>query len=227
MAELKLALFDVDGTLIDSLAHIKSSMDMAFGNVGVTPPTTDAIREGIGLSLPILMRMLAPQASEAQLDALSDEYKNAFARQREISGAEAQPFYPGALKTLKQLHGHDEILLGIATGKSMRGLSHIIQAHSLEGYFQTLQTADAHPSKPHPSMVEAALAETGVEAEDAVMIGDTSFDLEMGRAAGVTTIGVRWGFHPSDRLKPLADHMIGGFDELVPLLNSKWGTSIG
>jgi len=109
--------------------------------------------------------------------------------------------------------------LGVATGKSQRGLDALIAAHDLD-CFVTRQVADHHPSKPHPSMVLTALAETGVDARHAVMIGDTSFDMDMGRAAGVTTIAVDWGYHPSERLQ--ADHMIGSFTELEPLLEKIW-----
>jgi phosphoglycolate phosphatase len=101
---------------------------------------------------------------------------------------------------LNALRSQDWTLLGVATGKSKRGLDKLIEGHSLNGYFVTQQVADFHPSKPHPSMVLAALSDTGVDPDDAVIIGDTAFDIEMGRAAGIRTIGVNWGYHSVDRL---------------------------
>ena len=115
------------------------------------------------------------------------------------------------------------MVLGVATGKSRRGLDHILAAHALQGAFATCQVADDHPSKPHPSMVLAALAETGVDPSMAVMIGDTSFDMEMGRSAGVATLGVSWGYHPvADLLGAGATRVIDGFAALVPALDQMW-----
>ena len=98
-----------------------------------------------------------------------------------------------------------ENVLGTATGKARRGLDVVIDAHGLHGLFVTLQTADLHPSKPHPSMLAAACNETGINPARAIMIGDTSYDMEMGKAAGVKTIGVAWGYHPLADLEPFAD----------------------
>ena len=101
---------------------------------------------------------------------------------------------------LTQLHAVPEILLGIATGKSRRGLDGLLAVHGLEKLFVTQQVADHHPSKPHPSMLRACCDETGVAPEDAVMIGDTSFDMQMARAAGMDGIGVSWGYHRREEL---------------------------
>ena len=111
--------------------------------------------------------------------------------------------------------------MGVATGKSRRGLDHVLEAHGLRRFFVTEQVADHHPSKPHPSMVQAALAETGVAPEDAVMIGDTSFDIDMGRAAGVRTVGVGWGYHGAGRLER-ADIVIDAFSALPAALETVW-----
>ena len=114
--------------------------------------------------------------------------------------------------------------MGVATGKARRGLDHATEAHDLEPFFVTRQTADHHPSKPHPSMLHAALAETGAEAAHAVMIGDTSYDIEMGRAAGFRTIGVDWGYHDTSALERAgADIVVQDFKGLDMALNDFWG----
>jgi phosphoglycolate phosphatase len=220
MAELKLAIFDVDGTLIDSLAHIKWAMNVAFEAQGVAKPAEQDIRGIIGLSLPVAMARLAPDLDEPARTDLVRAYGEAFKTQ-----AEAKPdvsFFDGALDVLNDLARRDEVLLGVATGKSRRGMDRILNNYQLGKLFQTVQVADDHPSKPHPSMIEAALSETGVEAENAVIIGDTSFDMEMGRLAGISTIGVRWGYHEDAALAPFADHMIDGFGDLDAVLETVW-----
>ena len=132
------------------------------------------------------------------------------------------PLYPGARAVLEALAARGGVALGVATGKSRRGLRHVFDAHDLHGFFVTRQTADDHPSKPHPSMIHAALAEAGVQAADAVMVGDTSFDIDMGRAAGVRTVGVRWGYHPAPALAH-ADALIDDFGALPGVLDRFWG----
>lgn len=216
MATLKLVLFDVDGTLIDSFAHIQWAMAVAFETCDLSRPNPDAIRGIIGLSLPQAMLRLRPDLSETGIKALITAYAEAFG-----SKAEARPevtFFPGALQSLQKLGQEDETLLGVATGKSRRGMDRIIRTYKLERLFQTVQVADDHPSKPHPSMIETALGETGVEAENAVIIGDTTFDMEMGRAAGIKTIGVSWGYHPTEHLHPHTDAIIDSFDALPAAL---------
>lgn len=195
---MKLFIFDVDGTLVDSKHHIHGAMTHAFEAVGLPPLPLSQVLQIVGLSLPVAIARLVPDADAATQNRLVAEYKNAFqiARLRE-----AAPLYPGARDCLDALAGRDDWLLAVATGKSRRGLDAMIEAHALRGLFISLQTADGHPSKPHPSMVLAALEETGVAPADAVMIGDTSFDIEMGRAAGVTSWGVDWGYHDSAALR--------------------------
>lgn len=216
---LRLILFDVDGTLADSQTAIASAMTQAFDGAGLPVPSHREILSIVGLSLPLAMAQLAPRADVVTQATLVESYKQAYMSERQAAGAEHSPLFPGVHETLAALHSVPEYLLGIATGKSQRGLDALIAAHGLE-CFVTRQVADHHPSKPHPSMVLTALAETGVEPGDAVMIGDTSFDIDMGRAAGVNTIAVDWGYHRADNLG--ADHIIRSFDELIPLLARIW-----
>ena len=199
---LKLIVFDVDGTLIDSQHLILAAMEGAFGALGHPTPARDAVLGVVGLSLNEAMAALAPHLPREQTLFLAANYREAFIGQRASGGDAAHaPLYPGALAALERLTATPGTLLGVATGKARPGLDHVLAAHDLTRFFATTQTADAHPSKPHPSMLLAALAETGSDAADAVMIGDTEFDVAMGRAAGMATVGVTWGYHPRHRLE--------------------------
>ena len=193
MSDLALAIFDVDGTLVDSQAHIVAAWEAAFRAQGLAPPPRSAVLAIVGLTLETGVTHIAPPG--ADMRALCADYRTAYAAAREVRGAAAtSPLYPGIRALLDRLALREDLLLAVATGKSRRGLAALVAAHGLEGVFVSAQTADDHPSKPHPSMILAALAESGVEATRAVMIGDTTFDMDMGRAAGVGTIGVTWGY---------------------------------
>jgi len=223
---LKLVIFDVDGTLIDSQAHIVASMNGAFEGLGLTPPAREATLSIVGLSLPVAIDRLVPGMDAATQSALVEGYKNSFMRLRVENGAALSPFYPGAREMLDRLAGEDELLLGIATGKSRRGMEHLFDMHGIRPLFQTVQVADDHPSKPHPAMIEACLAETGVDTSHAVILGDTVFDIEMGRNAGIQAIGVSWGYHPVEDLKAAgAERVLGEFGQLAEALNEIWGTA--
>lgn len=215
---MKLFVFDVDGTISDSQAHILHAMTLGFEAVGLPAPNREAVLSIVGLSLPQAVAELVPGLPVADQDRIVEGYKQSYFTSR---AAQPAPLYPGARDLLMRLAGREGVVLGVATGKSRRGLDALIKAHALEGVFDTLQVADDHPSKPHPEMLMAALAETGVGARDAVMIGDTSFDIEMGRAAGTGTIGVRWGYHPVDRLMAAgADRIVDTFEALEGALDA-------
>ena len=129
-------------------------------------------------------------------------YKTAYQQLRLTKGAASSPLYPGIREVVEALAAEEETLLGIATGKSRRGLLALLENHGWQRHFVNIQVADDHPSKPHPSMLLTALAETGLEAGQAVMIGDTTFDMEMAGAAGIPFVGGRLGVscaRPSDR----------------------------
>ncbi len=222
-ATLRLVVFDVDGTLVDSQADILGAMAAAFAAVGAEMPEREAVLGIVGLSLDVAMARLAPGADAATLDRLVDGYKHSYMTRREAVGTrQSSPLYPGAAEALRRLQGMDHVLLGVATGKSRRGLDKLLQGHGLERMFVTRQVADHHPSKPHPAMLHAALAETGVAAHDAVMVGDTSYDMEMARAAGIPAIGVSWGYHDPAALA-VADVLIDNFDALEGALATVWG----
>lgn len=220
MTDLRLVVFDVDGTLIDSQHLIVAAMSAAFEEAGYRPPAKSAILSIVGLSLPVAVAALAPKIPLHDRAVIVEGYRLHFAAARTVDGGEATaPLYPGAREVLDALAAEPSTLLGVATGKARRGLDHAFRAHDLGRYFVTAQTADDHPSKPHPSMLEAALAETGCTRERAVMIGDTEFDIVMGRTAGFATIGVTWGYHSEARLREAGAHqIIHGFEALPAAL---------
>ena len=195
---VRLALFDCDGTLVDGQAGVCNAMDAAFAEVGLPAPDRHLVRRIVGLSLPQAIRQLAPDAGETVRAAVDTAYREQFRAARE-SGSLVEPLYDGIAELVLAL-GAAGWTLGVATGKSRRGLEHCLAMHGLTRHFATLQTADHHPSKPHPAMVLAALAETGAEPEQCVMIGDTVFDIAMAGAAGVRALGVDWGYHTAAEL---------------------------
>lgn len=219
---LKLVIFDVDGTLVDSQNDIVAAMTMAFDAVSAPVPARDAILGIVGLSLDRAMPRLAPDLAAADHDRMVEAYKASYmALRAQVGAAESSPLYPGASELLHALHAAPEILLGVATGKSRRGLDKLLEGHGLGPLFVTQQVADFHPSKPHPSMIYQAMADTGVAPGSTVMVGDTSFDMDMAAAAGVTGIGVSWGYHPAATLTNAA-HVIDGFGDLHPVLDRLW-----
>lgn len=197
---VKLAVFDCDGTLIDSQVNILRAMGQSFARHGLAAPPDHAIRRVVGLSLVESMQMLLPDAEHDLHVRLAQDYKGAFQRLRADRSLDPEPLYAGIADLLTSLRDAGW-LLGVATGKSDRGLALALAHHGLTDHFVTLQTADRHPSKPHPSMLRAALAEAGVGAGDAVIIGDTVFDMAMGANARVRAIGVDWGYHQADELR--------------------------
>ncbi|RKZ13625.1 hypothetical protein DRQ53_02405 [bacterium] len=194
----RLAIFDCDGTLADSEASIVDAVAAAFGEHGLARPGREQIVAQIGLSIDEFLAAVAPDLSASRAREVLGSYRGHFTRLREERGAD--PLFDGMRDLLDALHS-DGVLLGVATGKSRRGLLRFLQAHELLDHFATLQSADDAPSKPHPGMIVRALEETGSSADESVMIGDTSFDIEAARNAGVTGIGVDWGHHSASTLR--------------------------
>ena len=212
---LRLVVFDIDGTLIDSQRFILGAMERAFRRAGRPVPPEEATLGIVGLSLPEAMDALVPGLPEAERDRLAALYKESFIGLREETGGEANaPLYPGAREALERLDAAG-YLLSIATGKGRRGLDHVLASHGLERFFIGTQTADDAPSKPHPEMLRKCLAATGVEAGHAVMVGDSTYDMVMARDAGIRAVGVGWGYHPPERLvESGAERIVSRFDAL-------------
>ncbi|VXD00618.1 HAD-IA family hydrolase [Sphingomonas sp. AX6] len=195
----RLALFDCDGTLVDSQANIYRAMEEAFGQAGLDLPDRNAIRRIVGLSLVEAVATLIPDAEPDLHVHLAQCYRDRFIEMRRSGGMAAEPLYDGIAETIEALDATGWVL-GVATGKSDRGLHLLLDHHGLKHRFVTLQTADRHPSKPHPSMVEMAMAEAGATPETTVMIGDTSYDMAMAVAARAHPLGVSWGYHAPEEL---------------------------
>ena len=202
----RLAIFDCDGTLVDSGNTICLAMEDCFAQAGLPAPCRSRTRRVVGLSLVEAMRAMLPETEHEIHLALAQDYKRAFQRLRS-NGLVEEPLYEGVADLIEALDS-DGWLLGVATGKSDRGLAHCLDTHGLTRRFITLQTADRHPSKPHPSMVDQAMADAGASPETTMMIGDTSFDMAMARSAGVTAVGVGWGYHEPQELLAAGAHHI-------------------
>lgn len=195
---VRLAVFDCDGTLSDGQAAICAAMAEAFAEGGLAAPDPHQVRRIVGLSLPGAIARLAPDHPPETHAQVVAAYKQAFFRARE-RGLVHEPLFDGIAALLTHLHATGWTL-GVATGKSDRGLHGCLTTHGVFDLFATLQTADRHPSKPHPSMLETAMAEAGAESAATVMIGDTVYDIEMALAARARAIGVAWGYHSPDEL---------------------------
>ncbi|MCW3836430.1 HAD-IA family hydrolase [Sphingomonas canadensis] len=214
----RLAVFDCDGTLVDSQANICRAMESCFAAHRMEPPDRAAIRGIVGLSLVPAIARLLPDADAALHAAMAEEYKRAFFAMRSNNALDPEPLFDGVAAAIDALEGAGW-LLGVATGKSDRGLAAVLEHHGIRHRFVTLQTADRHPSKPHPSMLEAAIAEAGSAADRCAMIGDTSFDMAMARAAGAHAIGVAWGYHSPGELADAGAHRVAAHaDQLAAML---------
>jgi phosphoglycolate phosphatase len=217
---MKLVIFDCDGTLVDSQHLIVEAMTRAFVARGHPLLPRDHVLSIVGLSLPIAVARLLPAVEEAEVLAVARAYRDAFGDLRR-DPSHNEPLYPGIRGAVETLSAWPGAALGIATGKSRRGVATLLAREQMEGWFRTIQTADTHPSKPHPSMIRTAMAEAGAASRNTVMIGDTTFDIEMARSAGVGAIGVAWGYHPADALRTAGAHVVvDAADELIPAITA-------
>lgn len=222
MAEhTKLVIFDCDGTLVDSQHLIVSAMHETFREAGIKPIGGEAVRSIVGLSLEDAIAVLLPALDAEAHITLAEKYKKIYYKLRVEMAAGPDPLYEGTRDTLELL-ANKGYLLGVATGNSIRGLERVLKEHDLTDMFVTLQTADGHPSKPHPSMIHTAIADAGSAPETTVMIGDTSYDMMMSVRAGSHALGVNWGYHGPDELKKAgAAHIATKYDE-IPTLVESW-----
>jgi phosphoglycolate phosphatase len=210
---IRLVVFDCDGTLVDSQHNIVAAMGIAFSRNNLAVPDARILRRTVGLSPTVAMAELHPRGSFGIRTSLVEDYRQAFLVLRSQPD-HCEPLYDGAAEAIVALH-EAGYLLGVATGKSQRGLRVTLERFDLTSRFVTLQTADDAPSKPHPGMVENAMAEAGATPAETVVIGDTTFDMEMAVSAGARAIGVAWGYHEVDELQATgAQAVIDSFDAL-------------
>jgi phosphoglycolate phosphatase len=221
-APLRLVVFDCDGTLIDSQHMIVAAMNHAFDAHGLENLPREKVLSIVGLSLDEAIEALVPHVDLPLRRKLTESYKGAFFELRSRKDL-AEPLFPGVREALDALSKRDDVLLGIATGKSQKGLRHALESHGLRDYFVTLQTADDAPSKPHPEMLRRAMRETGIDPADTVLVGDTTFDMQMARAARAHALGVDWGYHEPHLLTQSgARAVLDDFGGLALALDEIW-----
>lgn len=194
----RLAVFDVDGTLVDSRAVILRAAVEGARAVGLPEPDYERVRQIVGLTLHEALRVLEPDLTDSELAEFVAAFQASFRRMHEKPGF-VEPLYPGAAETLSRLR-REGWRIAMATGKSRRGVETIVRMHGWSDAFCSTHCADDGPGKPHPAMLLAALRATGVGADRAVMIGDTSHDMRMAKAAAVRAQGVSWGFHTAEEV---------------------------
>jgi phosphoglycolate phosphatase len=221
---LKLIVFDCDGTLVDSQHMIVAAMTTAYGAHNIPLPAREVLLSVVGLSLVEAFTKLGEGRDGFPAESLAGHYRDAFHAMR-APGSPVEPLYPGAADAIAELARRDDIVLGIATGKSQRGVRLVLGHHRLLDRFITIQTADDAPSKPDPGMVLAAMRDAGAAPENTTVVGDTVYDIAMARAAGAAGIGVTWGYHPGAALAEAgALAVIDRFANLVPTLDRIWAT---
>lgn len=217
MSNLKLAIFDCDGTLVDGQHMIITAMKQASENCNIPYPGDEPVRRIVGLSLLEAITRVYPHLTSNDHDLIRAEFVNHFQYLRTLEDHH-EPLYEGILDAIMELSDMG-VLLGVATGKSTRGLKNTLKNHGIEDHFVTLNTADDGPGKPHPSMINVALSDTGVARENAFMIGDTTYDMLMAAEAGVRSVGVTWGYHEKSELISCgANHIITHISELIELV---------
>ncbi len=210
---ISLVLFDLDGTLVDSQHAVVAAMTQAWRAHGLDDPAAEEVRRVIGLPLATGIAALLPDHARVAPERLAESYRESFLELRRRPD-HVEPLYPGARAALDALRAAGR-LLGIATGKSRRGLIATLERHGLVDRFVTLKTADDGPGKPAPDMVVQAMAEVGARPGGTTMVGDTVFDIQMARGAGVRAIGVAWGYHGVDELRAAgAARVVRNFAEL-------------
>ncbi len=212
----RLVVFDFDGTLVDSRQAVVASLNAALVSRGHPPVAPEAGIALIGLTLwTMFPRLVATPISEEEVDALAQAYKTAYLEQ----AARHERVYDGIPDLLGQLKDAGR-RLAVATGKSTSGAHAGATRNGLHGYFERLYGFDAVPDpKPAPGLLLRLMKETDLGPDDTVIIGDTTYDIEMGRRAGVRSIGVTWGAHSEDQLRQAgADHVVQQVPELRDLL---------
>ncbi|MBL23083.1 MAG: haloacid dehalogenase [Rhodospirillaceae bacterium] len=218
-----LVVFDCDGTLIDSGHNIVTAMCEAWRRYDLEPPPANDIRRIVGLKLDEAICKLMPPDCDIDSDKLVDAYIEAFSRFRDQPDY-VEPLYPGIAECLNDL-SKAGFQLGVATGKSRRGLARTLGQHGIEKHFSVLKTADDGPGKPNPDILLDAIAETGAAAETTAMIGDTIYDMIMAKDASAAAIGVDWGYHEAEELKDAgARTILNNCSELYPALQNLWRT---
>lgn len=207
-----LAVFDIDGTLVDSRASILQAATEAARALGLSDPDYDRVRQIVGLSLPHALAVLEPGLTPPELARFTDAFRASFARM--FDAGHEEPLYAGAMDLLTRLH-RDGWRLSLATGQNRRGVARNLARAGWADLFVSSHCAEDGPGKPDPAMLHAALSAAACHADRAVMIGDTAHDVTMAIRAGVRPQGVAWGFHTvEEQTAAGAAHVAVDFDDL-------------
>ena len=201
-SRFRLIVFDWDGTLIDSIGTIVSCTNAMLDELGLDPVAEETVRSMIGSGLEESIRALAPDADENAFERVVDTYRRLWVNDYHARSS----LFAGAAALIERLH-EEGYLLAVATAKGRRGLGLDLERFGLAELFHTTRTVDEAPSKPSPAMLLDILDQLGVRAEEALMVGDSVHDLQMGRNAGVASVAVASGAVPRARLleeNPLA-----------------------
>jgi phosphoglycolate phosphatase len=195
---------------VDSQQYIIEAMQHAFANHGLAPPPRHAVAGVIGLSLTEAVLRLLPRANPSERDAVAHGFREHYVRERS-----AEALYAGVRETLHELKSRG-YRMGVVTGKSLRGLLHVMTQHQLDAVFDVWRTADQCPSKPHPAMVEECMIDIGISKARVTVVGDALFDMEMAKASGVRALGVSYGIESADTLRQAgAAGVVDSFSELL------------
>ena len=214
----RFVVFDCDGTLVDSQHVITAAMAAAFETEGLTTLPAEEVRMVVGLRLDEAIARLAPAASSEQVERLAEAYRQAFVSLRRDEKAR-EPLYPGIIEALDAIRARGWAV-GMATGKSRRGVEAILDLHDMRGYFDNTKSADDGPGKPNPEILEIAIAEIGIPAHHTVVVGDTVFDMNLATNAGASGIGVKWGYHSAgDLLAAGAKAVVADCEQLLAELD--------
>ncbi len=217
-----LIVFDCDGTLVDSQYGIIAGMEAAFRAHKLEIPSARDIRRTVGLPLDAAIKRLVPVNASPDIGELVAAYRSASNEWRG-KDVDEEPMFPDVRKVLETLTASG-YTLGVATGKSWRGLQDTLRRHDITDYFQTLKSADDGQGKPHPGILRDAMTETGAVPTRTVMIGDTTYDIQMAVNAGSLSIGVAWGYHETEELSAAGANCIAkSFRDLPALIDKFWG----
>ena len=212
-----LAVFDIDGTLVDSRASILRAATDAARDMGLPDPEYDRVRQIVGLSLPHALAVLEPGLTPEELERFTEGFRASF--NRLYASGHEEPLYAGAMETLRRLH-RDGWRLSLATGQNRRGVARNLARAGWAELFVSSHCAEDGPGKPDPAMLHAAMTACSADAASTVMIGDTAHDIAMARAAGVMPQGVAWGFHtPQEQVAAGAAHVATDFADLEAALH--------
>jgi phosphoglycolate phosphatase len=222
MSRLRLAAFDLDGTLIDSAGSIVDGIMACWRACGFPELDPAQARRVIGLPWDQSMQVLLPGSGAREL-AMIRAYYDEVAAGRRPPPLRHEPAFPGACEALAEL-ADAGVLLAIVTSRGSHRVHDILASCGIAGHFLTVKTVDHGPGKPNPFLLLQAMAEAGVTADQTVMVGDTTYDMQMACNAGTSAVGVAWGVHEAHELEAAgANHVVGRFEDIPPLVHSLTG----